>query len=98
MITLSTHVLDADAGLALVGVRVTVTDQVGEVVGSGATGPDGRIAALASGLAPGSYRIDWEAGGHFLRAVAATVELIADRHYHVPLLASGSSAVVYLGV
>ena len=33
MITLSTHVLDADAGLALVGVRVTVTDQVGEVVG-----------------------------------------------------------------
>lgn len=98
MITLSTHVLDADAGQALVGVRVTVTDQVGEVVGSGATGPDGRIAELASGLVPGSYRIDWEAGGRFLRAVAATVELVADRHYHVPLLASRSSAVVYLGV
>ena len=60
--------------------------------------PMGGSQQLASGLVPGSYRIDWEAGGSFLRAVAATVELVADRHYHVPLLASRSSAVVYLGV
>ena len=60
--------------------------------------PTGGIPQLASGLVPGTYRIDWEAGGRFLRAMAATVDLVADRHYHVPLLASGSSAVVYLGV
>lgn len=97
MITLSTHVLDAAAGGGLAGVEVVVRDGAGSVVASGTTDGDGRISELAVGLSPGSYRIEWEPRGAFLHALTATVQLAANRHYHVPLLASPSSAVVYLG-
>jgi 5-hydroxyisourate hydrolase len=97
MITLSTHVLDAAAGGGLAGLAVTVFDEDGTEVAAGTTGADGRIAELAAGLAPGTYRIEWQPGGSFVRAVAASVLLAEDRHYHVPLLASPACAVVYLG-
>ena len=96
--SLSTHVLDAAAGGPLVGVAVTVTDVAGAVVASGTTDNTGRVGELATGLAPGTYRIGWETGGDFLAGIAAVVILADDRHYHVPLLASPVSAVTYLGV
>ena len=76
---------------------VEVADGSGVVVATGTTDQQGRIADLAPSLAPGSYRIRWVVAGSFLADVSAAVVLDGDRHYHVPLLASGVAAVVYLG-
>ncbi|MDQ2728481.1 MAG: hydroxyisourate hydrolase [Actinomycetota bacterium] len=95
--SLSTHVLDAAGGGGRPGLAVSVHDESGELMGQATTDDEGRVASLAIGLAPGRYRISWRTGGAFLTAVAVTVELGGDRHYHVPLLASGASAVTYLG-
>ena len=97
MISLSTHVLDAAAGGGIAGLEVLVHDGEGAVVASGVTGSDGRIGELAASLEPGTYRIEWRPGGSFVQAVATTVVLGEDRHYHVPLLSSPACAVVYLG-
>jgi 5-hydroxyisourate hydrolase len=95
--SLSTHVLDAAEGGPRSGVAVEVADGSGVVVATGTTDQQGRIADLAPSLAPGSYRIRWVVAGSFLADVSAAVVLDGDRHYHVPLLASGVAAVVYLG-
>jgi 5-hydroxyisourate hydrolase len=95
--TVSTHVLDVSRGGPRIGLPVTVHDDTGSVVGSGETDGDGRVAQLAVGLAPGRYRITWRCGPGFLTELSATVALEEDRHYHVPLLASPASAMVYLG-
>jgi 5-hydroxyisourate hydrolase len=95
--SLSTHVLDAAVGGPRVGIAVTVRDGAGLVVGRGATDTEGRVPDLAADLAPGAYQITWDSGGDFLSALSATVALAEDRHYHVPLLASPVSAVIYLG-
>lgn len=97
MITVSTHVLDGALGGGLGGVTVQLYDEDGTVVASGVTGEDGRITELASGISPGTYRIVWETRGSFIGLVSAEVDLGADRHYHVAVVASGSSATVYLG-
>lgn len=95
--TLSTHVLDACQGGPRIGLTVTVRDDTGSVVGSGETDGDGRVAELAVGLAPGRYQITWHCDGGFFTQLSATVALEEDRPYHVPLLASPASGVVYLG-
>jgi 5-hydroxyisourate hydrolase len=95
--SLSTHVLDAAAGGPRVGVTVTVRDESGTILARGATDGDGRVAGLAKDLPAGTYQLTWDSGGDFLAALSATVRLTDDRHYHVPLLASPVSAVVYLG-
>ncbi len=97
MPSLSTHVLDTAAGGPCPGTTVTVTAPDGTPVAAAVTDADGRITDLASDLPAGSYRIGWATGGDFLEAVAVTVRLAEDRHYHVPLLASPVSAVTYLG-
>jgi 5-hydroxyisourate hydrolase len=94
--SLSTHVLDAAAGGPRPGIAVAVFDESGAVVATATTDEHGRVEHLAV-LAPGSYRIRWTVGGPFLAEVTATVTLDDDRRYHVPLLSSGSAAVVYLG-
>lgn len=76
---------------------MSVRDAAGLVVGGGISADDGRVAALAAGLATGSYRISWETGGSFLSSISATVELSEDRHYHIPLLVSDVTAITYLG-
>jgi 5-hydroxyisourate hydrolase len=95
--SLSTHVLDASVGGPRVGVTVTLRDESGTIVARGATDNYGRVAGLAEGLAAGDYQLTWHSDGDFLVAVSATVRLSEDRHYHVPLLASPVSGVVYLG-
>ncbi len=97
MPSLSTHVLDSGAGGPRPGIAVAVHDPGGSVVGGGITDGSGRVAALAEGLSVGRYSISWQVGGSFLTDVAVTVELGAERHYHVPLLCAGASAVTYLG-
>ncbi len=98
MPTVSTHVLDGAAGGGLAGIAVELRDAAGAVVASEVTGPDGRVARLASGLPTGTYTVTWQLDEGFVAAVAVAVRLAEDRHYHVPLLASGSSATAYLGV
>lgn len=95
--SLSTHVLNAVLGGPRTGLPVTVTDERGDVVGSAETDHDGRVSELATGLSPGRYRITWDWDAEFLTSLTATVVLRGDRHYHVPVLASPASAVVYLG-
>jgi len=98
MASVSTHVLDGAAGGPRVGLAVTLADAEGAVLARGRTDERGRVEDLATGLAPGRYRLTWATGAPFLAEVAATVDLAEERHYHVPLLLSGASAVVYLGV
>jgi 5-hydroxyisourate hydrolase len=97
MISVSTHVLDTAGGGARPGVAVTLLDTEGTELGAGVTDADGRIASLASGLATGTYTLTFNLEGPFLTAIAVAVRLGEDRHYHVPVLASGWSAVTYLG-
>jgi len=100
MPTVSTHVLDGAAGGPCVGVEVTLETLEGGTVGSGHTDEAGRIPDLGRDLPTGHYRLRWALGDHrpLLREVAIVVELGEDRHYHLPLLAAGASAVTYLGV
>ena len=69
----------------------------GRTVATGTTDERGRIEGLASDLAPGPYEVVWHLGG-FVASLSATLDLSEERPYHVPVLASGHSAVVYLGV
>lgn len=97
MPSISTHVLDGAGGGPVVGVNVEVADAAGKIVGIATTDQRGRAEDLATLLPPGRYRVTWRLGG-FVSELAATVSLEEDRNYHLPVLASGHSAVVYLGV
>ena len=98
--TISTHVLDTERGLPAAGVRVELL-RGDDVVGSGTTDADGRIADLSRGqsLGPGRYRLVFaDPPSRFFRRVELEVELDdADRHYHVPLLVSPYSCASYRG-
>jgi 5-hydroxyisourate hydrolase-like protein (transthyretin family) len=93
---ISTHVLDGEAGGPVPGVNVELRDRDKNTVAKATTDDRGRIETLADGLAPGPYEIVWRLGG-FVVSLSATLDLSEERHYHVPVLASGHSAVVYLG-
>jgi 5-hydroxyisourate hydrolase len=93
-VSLSTHVLDVERGRPASGVRVELWQD--ELVASGATGDDGRIAELGSGLEPGTYRLVFRPGSAFFLSVALEVTL-EDGHYHVPLLVSSYSCTTYRG-
>lgn len=100
--TISTHVLDAQHGLPLAGVEVTlerVEEGSTRVVGGGRTDDDGRIRRLLEGtLAEGTYRLEFRLGGRFFETVALTVRVDdASRSWHVPLLLSPYSLTTYRG-
>jgi 5-hydroxyisourate hydrolase-like protein (transthyretin family) len=94
---ISTHVLDGATGGPVAGVDVEVIDADRHTVATGTTDERGRIEALASDLAPGHYEVVWHLGG-FVALLSATLNLSEERPYHLPVLASGHSAMVYLGV
>lgn len=98
MPSLSTHVLDAGAGGPKTGVPVEVHDGSDTLVARAVSDAQGRAAELAPSLEPGRYQITWRLGGGFVAEVRVMVDLLEERHYHVPVLASASAAVVYLGV
>jgi 5-hydroxyisourate hydrolase len=93
-ISLSTHVLDVERGQPAEGVRVELWQE--ELVTSGETDDDGRIAGLASGLEPGLYRLLFHPPSPFFKRVALEVQL-DEGHYHVPLLVSSYSCTTYRG-
>ena len=100
--TLSTHVLDVVRGAPAGGLTVRLFSG-DDQVGSGRTGPDGRLAGLASDLTPGVYRLVFETGeyfgtaGHLFGRVSLDVALAERRHYHVPLLLGPFSVTSYRG-
>ena len=94
MISLSTHVLDVEAGRPARGVRVELWQD--ELVASGQTNEDGRIPELASGLEAGTYRLLFRPESPFFEGVALDV-VLKDGHYHVPLLVSSYSCTTYRG-
>jgi 5-hydroxyisourate hydrolase len=94
VISLSTHVLDVEAGRPAPGIRVELWQD--ELVTSAETGDDGRIAELASNLEPGTYRLLFRPDSPFFQVVALDVAL-EDGHYHIPLLVSSYSCTTYRG-
>jgi 5-hydroxyisourate hydrolase len=94
-VSISTHVLDTGRGEPASGVRVDLI-QGSDVIASGETGADGRIAALAGDLAPGRYSLVFHPPSQFFTRVELEVEL-TDGHYHIPLLASPYGCTSYRG-
>ena len=93
-VSLSTHVLDVERGRPAAGVRVELWQD--ELVTSGETDDDGRIAQLAAELEPGTYRLLFKPPSRFFQSVGIEVAL-EDGHYHVPLLVSSYSCTTYRG-
>ena len=93
--SISTHVLDTGAGRPARGVRVELA-QERDVIASGETDADGRIAALATDLEPGRYELVFWPPSPFFTKVELEIEL-GDGHHHVPLLVSPYGCASYRG-
>jgi 5-hydroxyisourate hydrolase len=93
-VSISTHVLDVERGRPASGVRVELWQE--NLVGSGETDGDGRIAQLAADLEPGIYRVLFRPDTPFFKTVGVEV-LLEDGHHHVPLLVSSYGCTTYRG-
>jgi 5-hydroxyisourate hydrolase len=93
-LTVSTHVLDTERGLAAAGVAVELW-RGEELVGSGATDADGRIGELARGE-PGTYRLVFYPSSPFFRRIELELAL-GEGHHHVPLLLAPYACASYRG-
>ncbi len=93
--SVSTHVLDTGAGRPAPGVAVALYKD-DTVVARGTTDGEGRIRELATGLAPGTYRLVFEPRTPFFTRVALDVE-IGDGAHHIPLLLSPFGVTSYRG-
>lgn len=107
---LTTHVLDATAGIPAVGVEVALTAMDGTELARGRTDADGRLAFDRVGdgggpLEPADYMLTFATGAYFAgRGVETFYPLVTvtftvgDRpHHHVPLLLSPFSYSTYRG-
>lgn len=104
MTHLSTHVLDAVTGRPAVEVGVTLADASGSVLATATTDDDGRVAALADGVAPGIYRLTFDTAAYFADTptfypeVTITFSVVdGTPKYHVPLLLSPYAYSTYRG-
>ncbi|MFT4136807.1 hydroxyisourate hydrolase [Microbacterium sp.] len=101
---LTTHILDAMSGSPAEGVEVVLRSG-GEVVASGVTDDDGRLALGPESLPLGSYEIGFATGAYFAARgvetfypdVTIAFTVASDRHYHVPLLLSPFAYSTYRG-
>ena len=94
--SISTHVLDTERGAPARGVTVELF-RGDDLVASGETDDDGRIADLAGDeLGPGAYRLVFHPSSPFFRRVEVEIEL-GPGHYHVPLLLAPYSCAIYRG-
>jgi 5-hydroxyisourate hydrolase len=94
-VSISTHVLDTGAGRPAAGVRVELV-RGRDVMVSGETDADGRIAELATGLEPARYALVFWPPSEFFTRVEVEVDLV-EGHYHVPLLVSPYGCASYRG-
>ncbi|GEL98763.1 hydroxyisourate hydrolase [Cellulomonas terrae] len=109
MSRLSTHVLDTALGRPAAGVPVTLavlasgawTELAAEV-----TDADGRARSLGpDAVPPGRYRFVFDTAAYFAATgqvgfhpeVVVVFDVVADEHYHVPLLLSPFAYSTYRG-
>ena len=96
-LTLSTHILDTEAGEPVGGVKVGLF-RGKDLVSLQETDVDGRIANLfETDFSPDEYRLVFYIGHGFFEKVELTISLLEEDHYHVPLLISSYSCVTYRG-
>jgi 5-hydroxyisourate hydrolase len=95
---ISTHVLDTERGRPAAGIKVGLY-RGKELISLQETNEDGRIPDLSGGqaLGPGQYRLVFYADSGFFEQVEVTIALDRAEHYHVPLLLSPYSCVIYRG-
>ena len=99
MSQVTTHVLDTTAGRPAAGIAVTL-ERGDQVVASGTTDADGRIAGLGpERLDPGTYRLRFDTAAHsgFFPEVVIAFVVADDTHLHVPLLLSPHGYTTYRG-
>jgi 5-hydroxyisourate hydrolase len=93
----TTHVLDTAAGRPAAGIPVRLLSGH-EVLASGTTDADGRVAALGpEQLAPGDYRLEFDVATPFLPRVVIEFRVADAGHYHVPVLLSPYGYTTYRG-
>ncbi len=112
MSTISTHILDTARGMPARGVRVTLQRSVGadawDDLAMGSTNADGRIPDFVPKdviLSKGIYRMRFDVSAYFSEHktksfypyIEVVFELVADGHYHVPLLLSPWGYSTYRG-
>ena len=112
MSQITTHVLDTSRGLPVQNLPVTLSKQTSEgweILASGKTNADGRIAELLAEevkLAAGIYRMHFNTGTYyktrketgFYPYVDIVFELDASgSHYHIPLLLTAFGYSTYRG-
>jgi 5-hydroxyisourate hydrolase len=96
-LTLSTHILDTEAGEPLGGVKVGLYRGT-DLISLQETDEDGRISDLFDGdFRPDEYRLVFYVAGGFFERVELALALSEDRHYHVPLLISSYACASYRG-
>lgn len=94
--SLSTHVLDAEAGRPRVGVPVRL-EREGSVLAEGVTDDDGRLR-FAEGLAPGVHRLVFDVDTPFYPEIAIAFRVTGEQgHLHVPILLSPFAFTTYRG-
>ena len=106
---LTTHILDAVAGVPAPNVAVSLHRHLPggaiEQVAEGLTDADGRLALGPETLDPGMYALTFATGAYFadrgvetFYPLATITFTVADRpHYHVPLLLSPFAYSTYRG-
>jgi 5-hydroxyisourate hydrolase len=94
--TLSTHILDTGAGAPGAGIRVGLF-RGDDLISLEETNADGRIPDLGPDLGPGEYRLVYYVETGFFEKVEVTIVVQPGEHYHVPLLLSPYSCVIYRG-
>ena len=93
--TVSTHVLDTEAGEPVGGMKVGLFSGK-EMLSLWETNEDGRVPELFEGE-PGEYRLVFFSESGFFEKIELTLGLWEDRHYHVPLLISPYACSTYRG-
>ncbi|HEX2303340.1 MAG TPA: hydroxyisourate hydrolase [Gaiella sp.] len=93
--SLSTHVLDTATGRPAEGVTVELFGAE-QLVASRVTDGDGRVSPLVDQLEPGTYRLVFHPPSPFFTRVELQV-VLAEGHYHLPLLVSPYGCASYRG-
>jgi 5-hydroxyisourate hydrolase len=96
---ISTHILETELGEPGAGIAVSLYSGK-DLVSYQQTDEDGRIGDLSEGqsLGPGEYRLVFHVQAGFFERLEVTIAIPdPDSHYHVPLLLSPYSCVIYRG-